>query len=118
MRLTQKEERELPNNTTGEETYSSETSVTKASAEVVYTHEEDQMECGTMEQEKETDDTRRTTQITQQERKENSQSDGEDRGRGDEVVETDVLIAESTPTYTDEETRTASQLPRLKRSRN
>jgi len=38
------------------------------------------MECGTMEQEKETDDTRRTTQITQKERKENIQSDGEDRG--------------------------------------
>ena len=118
-RLTQKEEQELLNNTTGEETCSSETSVTKASVEVVYTHEEeDQMECGTMEQEKETDDTRRMTQITQQqERKENIQSDGEDRGSGDEVIETDVWIAGSTPTHTDEEARTAAQLPRPKRSK-
>ena len=101
------------NNTIGEETCSSETPVTKASAEVVYTHEEDQMECGTMEQEKEMDHTRRTTQITQQqERKEDIHSDGED-----EVVETDVWIAESTPTHSDEEARTAEQLPRPKRSK-
>jgi hypothetical protein len=106
--LAQEEERKLLNNIIGEETCSSETSVTKASAEVVYTHEEeDQMECGTMEQEKEADHTRRTTQITQQqERKEDIHSDGED-----EVVETDVWIAESTPTHSDEEARTAEQLP-------
>jgi hypothetical protein len=87
---------------------------------VVYTHEEeeDQIECGTMEQEKETNDTRRTTQITQQqERKEDIQSDGEDRGSEDEVVETDVWIAESTPTHSDEEARTAAQLPRPERSK-
>ena len=118
-RLPQEDEQELLNNTIGEETCSSETSVTKASAEVVYTHEEeDQMECGTLQQEKETDDTRRTTQITQQqERKQDIQSEGKDRGRGDEVVETDVWIAESTPTHSDEETRTAAQLPRPKRSK-
>jgi hypothetical protein len=55
--LTQKEERELLINTTGKDTCSSNTSVTKASAEMVYTHEEEnQMECGTMEQERERDE--------------------------------------------------------------
>jgi hypothetical protein len=40
--------------------------VTQASAEVVYTHEEENpMECGTREQEKETGDTQRKTQIKQ-----------------------------------------------------
>jgi len=39
-------------------------------------------------------------------------------GVEDEVVETDVCIAESTRTHTDEETRTTEQLPRPKRSKN
>jgi hypothetical protein len=102
----------LLNNKIGENTCSSETSVTKTFAELVYTHEEEnQMECGMTEQEKETDDTRRTAQITQQEQKEVIQSDGKDKGSGDEVVETDVWIAESTPTHSDEEARTAALYP-------
>jgi hypothetical protein len=63
-RLTKKEERELLNNTTGKDTCSSSTSVTKASPEVVYTHEENQMERGPMEQEKETGDTLQKTNST------------------------------------------------------
>jgi hypothetical protein len=93
--------------------------VTQASAEVVYTHEEENpMDCGTREQGKETGDTRRKTQITQQqERKKNIQSDGGVRGSGDEVVEKAVWIAGSTQTHTEEEARTTTQLPRPKRSK-
>jgi hypothetical protein len=48
------------------------------------------MECGVMEQEEETADTRRTTPPIQQEQKQDIQSESEERGSGDEVLEADV----------------------------
>ena len=66
-RLILQKERELLNNTVLEKTCRSESSVTKAFAEVVPTLEEvDPTECGAMEQEEETVDTRRTTLTTLQ----------------------------------------------------
>jgi hypothetical protein len=66
-RLILLEKRDFLNTPRLEETNSSESALTKASAELVPTHEEfDRMECGAMEQKDETVDTRRTTPLTQQ----------------------------------------------------
>jgi hypothetical protein len=110
------QKRELLNTPRLEETGNGESSVTKASAEIVPTHEEvDLMECGTMEQEEESVDTRCMTPPTQQpEQKEDIQSDGEKRGSEDQVLEADVWIAVGTPAHTDAEARTEAQPTRPK----
>jgi hypothetical protein len=86
----------------------------------VPTHEEvDRIECGVMEQDEETADTRRTTPPTQQqEQKQDIQSEGEERGRGDEVLEAVVWIAAGEPTHTGAEARTEAQPTRPKRPEN
>jgi len=77
------------------------------------------MECGVIEQEEETADTRRTTPPTQQqEQKQDMQSEGEGRGNGEEVLEADVWIAGGAPTHTDAEARTEPQPTRPKRPEN
>jgi len=74
------------------------------------------MECGTMEQEEESVDTRRTTPPRQQpEQKEDIQSDGEKRGNGDQVLEADVWIAGGMPAHTEAEAKTEAQPTRPKR---
>jgi len=111
------QKRELLNAPRLEETGKSESSVTKAYVELVPMHEEvDRMECGTMEQEEESVDTRRTTPPRQQpEQKEDIQSDGEKRGNGDQVLEADVWIAGGMPAHTEAEAKTEAQPTRPKR---
>jgi len=66
-------------------------------------------------QEKETDETRYRTPITQHVQHEGNQSDVEEKGSGEESVETGACFAVDTPALVDAEGLTAAQPTRSKR---
>ena len=76
------------------------------------------MECESVAQEKETDETRHRTSITQQDQHEGIKSDVEEKGSWEESVEAEVWFTVDTPAPIDAEGSTAAQPPRLMHPKN